>query len=292
MEHCLGELRDEIAIPYLDDVIVFSKSFEEHLEHVRKVLRRLRQQGIKLKPRKCKLFQREVCFLGRIAGKLEFLSLKWAIVEQFRDYLYYAPEFTVYTDNNPLTYVLTSAKLNATSLRLVGELADFRFDVKYRPGKSNIDADTLSRQPLNIEDYIELCCHQSSPEVVQATICSAQLQGEGHLPWLTSLTDSVTAFDDNCGSPSIEQQVDVGQAQVLDPAISRVVHLVRTGKRPSVKKSKSESKDVQRLLLEWNKLVLGSDNILYRKTSSSQQVVLPKQLRMTIFKELHDDMVI
>ena len=224
------------------------------------------------------------------AGKLEFLALKWAIVEQFRDYLYYAPEFTVYTDNNPLTYVLTSAKLNATSLRWVGELADFRFDVKYRPGKSNINADTLSRQPLNIEDYIELCCHQSSPEVVQATICSAQLQGEGHLPWLSSLTDSVTAFDDNCGSPSIEQQVDVGQAQVLDPAISRVVHLVRTGKRPSVKESKSESKDVQRLLLEWNKLVLGSDNILYRKTSSSKQVVLPKQLRMTIFKELHEDM--
>ena len=123
------------------------------------------------------------------AGKLEFLALKWAIVEQFRDYLYYAPEFTVYTDNNPLTYVLTSAKLNATSLRWVGELADFRFDVKYRPGKSNIDADTLSRQPLNIGDYIELCCHQNSPEVVQATICSAQLQGEGHLPWLTSLTD-------------------------------------------------------------------------------------------------------
>ena len=51
------------------------------------------------------------------SGKLEFLALKWAICDQFRDYLYYAPSFKVYTDNNPLTYVLSSAKLNATGLR-------------------------------------------------------------------------------------------------------------------------------------------------------------------------------
>jgi len=69
MEHCLGQLRDEIAIPYVDDVIVFSKSFEEHVEHVGKVLRRPRQQSIKLKPLKCKLFRREVCFLGRIVSR-------------------------------------------------------------------------------------------------------------------------------------------------------------------------------------------------------------------------------
>ena len=41
------------------------------------------------------------------SSKLEFLALKWAITEQFRDYLYYAPHFTVYTDSNPLTYILT-----------------------------------------------------------------------------------------------------------------------------------------------------------------------------------------
>ena len=45
------------------------------------------------------------------SGKLEFLALKWAVCEHFRDHLYYAPHFTVYTDNNPLTYVLTTARL-------------------------------------------------------------------------------------------------------------------------------------------------------------------------------------
>jgi len=69
MEECLGELRDNIAIPYLDDVIVFSRSFQEHLQHLRTVLRRLKEHGVKLKPRKCHLFKREVCFLGRIVSE-------------------------------------------------------------------------------------------------------------------------------------------------------------------------------------------------------------------------------
>ena len=45
------------------------------------------------------------------SGKLEFLALKWAVCEQFRDYLYYAPSFTVYTDNNPLTYTYQQRNL-------------------------------------------------------------------------------------------------------------------------------------------------------------------------------------
>ena len=81
------------------------------------------------------------------AGKLEFLALKWAVTEKFRDYMLYATSFTVYTDNNPLTYILSSAKLSAVGHRWVAELADFNFDIKNRPGKFNIDADMLSCLP-------------------------------------------------------------------------------------------------------------------------------------------------
>ncbi|KAL1276336.1 hypothetical protein QQF64_035959 [Cirrhinus molitorella] len=99
------------------------------------------------------------------SGKLEFLAMKWAICERFRDDVYHAPSFTVYTDNNPLTYVMSTAKLNATTYRWVAELADFRFTIKYRPEKSN-GADGLSRMPLSTEQYLETSSEEVHPDVM------------------------------------------------------------------------------------------------------------------------------
>ena len=76
--------------------------------------------------------------------KLEFLALKWAITERFHEYVY-GGEFEVHTDNNPLTYIVTSAKLDATRQRWVAGLANYNFKIFYKCGKQNVEADALSR---------------------------------------------------------------------------------------------------------------------------------------------------
>lgn len=58
------------------------------------------------------------------AHKLEFLVLKWSVTEKFSDYLY-GNHFTVVTDSNPLTYILTSAKFDVTSYRWLAALSTF-----------------------------------------------------------------------------------------------------------------------------------------------------------------------
>lgn len=122
------------------------------------------------------------------SGKLEFLAMKWAIYERFCEYLYYAPSFTVYTDNNPLTYVLTTAKLNATTHRWIAKLADFNFSIKYRPGKVNGDADGLSRMPLDMEQYMRTCSQDMEPEVITTVTQTLQLESHEREPWMCPIT--------------------------------------------------------------------------------------------------------
>ena len=77
------------------------------------------------------------------AHKVEFLALKWSVMERFHEYLY-GGHIEVYTDNNPLTYILTTAKLDATGQRWVASLANYNFKIFYRSGKLNVEADALS----------------------------------------------------------------------------------------------------------------------------------------------------
>ena len=79
-----------------------------------------------------------------LVHKLEFLALKWAVTNKFHEYLY-GSEFQVYTDNDLLTCVLTTARLDATGHRWVAVLSNYTFSIIYKPGKGHVDADALSQ---------------------------------------------------------------------------------------------------------------------------------------------------
>ena len=457
MEGCLKDLRDKCCIPYLDDIIVYSATFEDHVEHVRQVLQALRSKGIKLKPKKCELFQNEVSYLGRLvsskghcmdpknikaidalrstkpknigevrkllgflgyyrryikdfariakpisdlltttvpqqsqqelgkkkssskgqvtssypvlwterqttalnvlidflvkqpimsfpdhrlpyivhtdasadglgavlyqqqgkdlkviayasrtlskaeknyhyhAGKLELLALKWAVTEQFRDFLYYSPTFTVFTDNNPLTYINTTAKLNATAHRWVSELADFHFSIRYRPGKVNTDADFLSRMPDDIACLVDQYTEETSENVLKAAINAIlQQQSDGSV-WIAALTD-----DPECISGDIQSMdhlklkcisnKELKEAQERDPPIARIQRYLSLGRQLTKHDRDDESTEVKALMREWNLLLLGEDGILRRKCGNNLQIVLPQKYHAQVFKHLHYDL--
>ena len=72
MESCLGELHLQQCIIYLDDIIIFARTVDEHLSRLRAVFNKLEIANLKLKPSKCKFFQERIEHLGHII-------LKWGI---------------------------------------------------------------------------------------------------------------------------------------------------------------------------------------------------------------------
>ena len=141
--------------------------------------------------------------------KLEFLSLKLAMTETFYYYLY-GHKLQVWTDNNPLTYVLTSARLDATDHRWLAALSVFDFSLSYRPGKVNCDADMLSRLPRT----------ETSEDIVKAIVQLEHQDAYIHsLPCNLSVTDVL-------GDIPIVNTVDIVKLQHEDVVLSRVISLV------------------------------------------------------------------
>ena len=231
------------------------------------------------------------------AHKLEFLALKWAVCEKFHEYLYGSNTFEVYTDNNPLTYVLTSAKLDACGHRLVAKLANYNFTIKYKCGLSNVEADALSRiswpDVLTDNEDLDVDLDCMDTHVVNAILTSSRSK--------SSLIESVS-----CSSKIIPPELSLDsdsssninwmKEQRADPNLTVIIKLIESGQLQKRKLHGKDSPEVKSLLRIRKSLKLVKD-ILYRKTytdnSSSKkllwQLIVPKAYRSRALAGCHDD---
>ena len=207
--------------------------------------------------------------------KLEFLALKWAVVDKFNFYLY-GREFKVYTDNNPLTYIHKTLKVDATSQRWLAALGEYDFSIHYKPGKTNIDADILSR------------LHEDQLKVCTVSVTGAELL---HL------------------DPVWSNYVDVTNLDTKDIGMVRDTSTVMDWK--SLQNSDSELNFVKDLLQQQGELkttdfpkayrklffyrdsLLFRDGILYKHVVLDgldyDTIVLPKSQMPVILRKLHDE---
>ncbi|KAG1936440.1 interleukin-1 receptor accessory protein-like 1-A [Pimephales promelas] len=268
MEHCLTGLRDTSCLPYLDDNLVHSCSFEEHVEHIRLVLQRYKEHGVKLTPKKCELFKSSVRFLGKLVTG-EGYTMDPAEV---------APVQAL-KEKTPAT---------------VGDVRQILgFLSYYRPFIPN-----FSRVAHPLYDLLTV----PNPEkgTLDQTMkkpCKTGKKNKGHLPSQTPIEwnsshQEVSALslvkDRETSKPLTTDQIR--KAQEEDEILSRVLWYKSQNKRPSRSEVKAESPAVAILLKQWLKVKVGPDGVLRRRTSRREQLLLPKAYHPLVFKELHQDM--
>ena len=149
--------------------------------------------------------------------KLEFLALKWAITDKFHEYLHVA-KFQVFTDNNPLTYILTTAKLDATGHRWVAALSNYTFSISYKPGRDNTDTDALSR--IKWPEAVDI-----SSQSVHA-VCEGVQAPHGKIETLCHWAQAVGVLSQN-NMPSGMTSLKWRQAQSNDPAICQIIQAIQ-----------------------------------------------------------------
>ena len=218
--------------------------------------------------------------------KLEFLALKWSITERFHEYLY-GGHFEVYTDNNPLTYILTTAKLDATGQRWVASLANYNFKIFYKSGKLNVEADALSRIPWE-NTQIE----HMEPLIVK-TMLQSKLESETSLPseylpvnlLLKSMTVDTTLK---------LTQKDWVKEQMDDVDVNKVTQLLKSNKLSTYMAQEMDSSSMQ-ILLKYRKNLFLNNELLYQKATLKNhpepvaQFVLPKRFICKVILACHDD---
>ena len=230
------------------------------------------------------------------SAKLELLALKWAVTEKFRDYLL-GSKFTVYTDNNPLAYVKKS-KLGAAQIRWLSKPALFDFNIKYKSGKLNQAADTLSHHPMTNSEILSNTESDEHETISYAVMCddlSEVIKGEKLPLDLKRAVPDSRKINVHSGMVDVLSRVTpsmMKEAQEEDIDISKAIPYVKSGKKLMLAQiRKGKLRPVQRYLRQVERLVF-RQGVLHRvyeqDGAKCHQLILPLEFRAQAMELLHD----
>ncbi|GBN68513.1 Retrovirus-related Pol polyprotein from transposon 297, partial [Araneus ventricosus] len=303
METVLRGLTSEACLVYLDDIIIVGRTFQEHLNNIRKVFQRLQKANLKLSPKKCRFFRKEVSYLGHIISadgvKTDTEKTKAVVDWPLLTYPRTDKEFILDTDasNEGIGAVLSQKIGNEECViayfskslgkpernycvtrkeepegqiaRWIQRLQEYDFEIQHRKGTSHGNADALARRPCK-----ESCKHCTNAEKkfgIETDISVKALTTED--AWSSS---------------------EVQKARLEDPAIRPILERkLNSEDRQSWQEIAPESPATKRYWALWDSLHL-KDGVLYRKWESDDgsscrwQLILPKSRIQEVLRETHD----
>ena len=157
----------------------------------------------------------------------------------------------MYTDNNPLSYINTSAKLGATEMRWISQLPQFNFEIKYHSGCTNINADALSRIPV----YKEL--QTSVNHITQSTPLFKFSQGSKDVERKLFFNQINVEQPVECTSTFPEySSIELKHLQTCDKTLSIVANFVAERKKKHHRKNSDKPKEVRKILQKFESLLL------------------------------------